>query len=484
MVMEGAVDRRSFIRRAATGIVVPASVAGLVAACTEVDPTGDILAPRVSRAGNAGLGNGGYGPLDNVQGPLLMPRGFQVRVLGAIGDPMSDGVITPLALDGMGAFAHGPNRVRLVRNHEDRRGPIGAFASNPYDPAAGAGTSTLEVGPDRSVIASWASLTGTAVNCAGGPTPWGSWLTCEETVVGPREGYERTHGWVFEVPASANGPVTPIPYKDMGRFSHEAVAVDPRTGIVYETEDNAFPPGSGLYRFLPLQPGNLGLGGRLQMARVVGVPALEIWRGSEIGVAVGDTLEIDWVDIPTVDPGDEVGISESTRRADLFMQGYEQGGAVFNRLEGCWFGEGSVFFHDTRGGRVRRGHVWQYVPGPAEGQGGTEDRGVLRLVFESPGAEVLDSPDNITVSPRGGLLLCEDGSGDQWLRGLTRGGQIFDFALNQMNDAEFAGACFSPDGHTLFVNIQGATRGDPSAPGVKGEGQTLAIWGPWAKGAL
>jgi secreted PhoX family phosphatase len=337
---------------------------------------------------------------------------------------------------------------------------------------------------DRTVVGSWVSLSGTWVNCAGGLTPWGSWLTCEETVAGPNEGFEETHGWVFEVPAAANAPVQPVPYRAMGRFSHEAICIDPTTGIVYETEDNAFPPGSGLYRFLPTQPGTLGAGGRLQMARVRGSEKLEIWRGSSIGIAVGDTFEIDWVDIPTVDPGDDPSVSERTRRAELFMQGFDEGGVVFNRLEGCWFGEGSVFFHDTRGGAVARGHVWQYVPGPEEGRGGDGDMGLLRLIFESPGTSVLDSPDNITVSPRGGLVLCEDGGGDQWLRGMSRGGQIFDFARNLLNDNEFAGACFSPDGHTLFVNIQGATSGDPTDSEVKGSGLTLAIWGPWAKGAL
>jgi secreted PhoX family phosphatase len=480
--MQGAVDRKTFLRRAVTGLVVPSSVAGLFAACTDAERALAPLGPNLSNGGNAGLGNGGYGPLVNDQQYVLLPEGFQARALGAIGDPMSDGTLTHVALDGMGAFAHGPDRIRLVRNHEDRNDVTTALAAKAYDPVAGGGTSTVEVGRNRELLGSWVSIAGTAVNCAGGPTPWGSWLTCEETVVGPSEGYEETHGWVFEVPAGANGPVDPIPYKAMGRFSHEAVAVDPFTGIVYETEDNGFPPGSGLFRFLPSQRGRLGSGGKLQMARVVGSPKLEIWRGSETGIAVGDSFPVDWVDIPVVDPGD--ANSEDDRLAALFLQGFDQGGVVFNRLEGCWFGEGSVFFHDTRGGLARRGHVWQYVPAEQEGQGGPGDRGLLRLVFESPGTGVLDSPDNITVSPRGGLVLCEDGSGEQWMRGLTRHGQIFDFAKNILNGAEFAGACFSPDGHTLFVNIQGSTSGSPTDPGVAGSGVTLAIWGPWAKGAL
>jgi hypothetical protein len=479
--MKVSLDRRSFLRRTAGGAILPAAASGLLAACTEEGPDG-VLTPRLSKVGNAGLGGGGYGPLDNDQGVVLLPRGFQVRSFGAIGDPMSDGHPTPLAPDGMGAFDAGPGRVRLVRNHEDRNGPSVAIGPNAYDPVAGGGTTTLEVDPSRRLVRDFVSLSGTAVNCAGGPTPWASWLSCEETVVGPREGFSMTHGWVFDVPAFANGPVTPVPLKGLGRFSHEAVAVDPRTGIVYETEDNAFPPGSGFYRFLPDQPGLLAAGGRLQMAAVEGEPGLEIFRGSAAGVAVGDTFGIVWVDIETVDPGDDG--PESDRRAALFLEGFGKGGVPFDRLEGCWYGQGSIFFHDTRGGARREGHVWQYVPGPAEGHGGADDRGLLRLIYESPGPDVLDNPDNLTVSPRGGLVLCEDGGGVQFVRGLTPSGEIFDFAVNQLNDAEFAGACFSPDGGTLFVNIQGDTTGSATDPGVRGGGMTLAIWGPWEKGAL
>jgi len=479
--MRSSIDRRSFLRRTGGGAIVPAVASGLMAACTEESANG-VLTPRMSKVGNAGLGNGGYGPLDNDQGVVLLPRGFQVRAFGAIGDPMSDGLPTPIALDGMGAFDAGQGRVRLVRNHEDRNGPSVAIAANAYDPLAGGGTTTLEVDASRRLVRDFVSLSGTAVNCAGGPTPWASWLTCEETVVGPREGFGKTHGWVFEVPAFASRPVTPAPLKGLGRFSHEAVAVDPRTGIVYETEDNAFPPGSGLYRFLPDRLGLLAEGGRLQMAAVVGEPGLEIFRGSAAGISVGDTFQVEWVDIETVDPGDDG--PESDRRAALFLEGLGKGGVRFDRLEGCWYGQRSIFFHDTRGGDRREGHVWQYEPAGAEGHGGPDDRGLLRLIFESPGPDVLDNPDNITVSPGGGLVMCEDGSGVQYVRGLTQGGEIFDFAVNQINDAEFAGACFSPDGKTLFVNIQGDTRGRATDPGVRGGGMTLAIWGPWEKGAL
>jgi secreted PhoX family phosphatase len=92
---------------------------------------------------------------------------------------------------------------------------------------------------------------------------------------------------------------------------------------------------------------------------------------------------------------------------------------------------------------------------------------------------VLDYPDNITVSPRGGIVMCEDGAGDQFIRGLTRDGRIFDFARNLLNRTEFAGACFSPDGRTLFLNIMGST-----SDAGKEKGVTLAIRGPWTDGAL
>lgn len=108
------------------------------------------------------------------------------------------------------------------------------------------------------------------------------------------------------------------------------------------------------------------------------------------------------------------------------------------------------------------------------------------MLFESPSVDVLDSPDNITVSPRGGLVLCEDGSGVQFLRGLTPHGEIFPFAQNILNEEEFAGATYSPDGQVLFVNILGATTGNASEVGADParRGVTLAITGPWRRGAL
>lgn len=480
-------DRRAFLRRAAgaAGLAaVPAPLAGLVAACAE---------PRAGeRSGGAGeglrkaaLGDGGYGDLVRETGVMRLPEGFRLRSFGAVGEPMSDGNPTPIAHDGMAAFAAGAGGVRLLRNHEDRNGPAGRTIADAraYDPASGGGVVTLEVDADRRLVRDFVSLNGTAVNCAGGPTPWGSWLSCEETVVGRSEGYGKRHGFVFEVPSTAEGPVEPQPLLDMGRFSHEAVAVDPDSGIVYETEDNDGPPGSGFYRFLPTAPGEMRKGGRLQMARIRGEPDLELHRGADAGISVGDTFEVGWVDIdePNPDPDDRMSLED--RLQAVSRQGLDRGATVFRRLEGCWFGEGSVYFHDTSGGAAGLGQVWQYVPSPREGRAGeASEPGRLVLVFESPGAELLDGPDNITVSPRGGIVICEDGGGTQYLRGLTPEGRIFDFAANSLNGYELAGATFSPDGRTLFVNIQGPTSGTPG--GRSGQGRTLAIWGPWERGAL
>ncbi len=173
-----------------------------------------------------------------------------------------------------------------------------------------------------------------------------------------------------------------------------------------------------------------------------------------------------------------------------------QGGAKFNRLEGCWRDAGNVFFVSTSGGDAKNGDVnsdgfregygqiWQYTPDGASGEH-------VCLLFESPGQEVLDSPDNITVTPRGGLILCEDDAGSRdhdthllapgitdvnRLIGILPAGEAFEFAVNRMNDTEFAGACFSPSGRTMFVNIFG--------DGSAGSGMTVAISGPWSAGPL
>jgi secreted PhoX family phosphatase len=368
----------------------------------------------------------------------------------------------------MACFAMPNGRLRLVRNHELRGDPAtGRAHGDPlraYDPKGIGGTSTIELrlrsDGSPEILRTFMSLTGTLVNCAGGPTPWGSWLTCEETTVGTREGWTQDHGYVFEVPASADHLVLAVPLKAMGRFVHEAVALDPRTGIVYLTEDQGT---AGFYRFIPTRPGLLGAGGRLEMLAIDGQPRYDTRSGQRTGM----TYPARWVEIDDPDPSD--GLPGA-----VYQQGLAKGAATFARLEGAWWGDESVYFHATSGGDRKLGQVWRYRPNVGA-------NGEVLLVFESPSPEVLNAPDNITCSPRGGVVLCEDAAGTCHLRGLTREGEVFPFAQNILNEREFAGACYSPDGRVLFVNIQGVGRlnTDPKLLGM-----TFAIWGPWERGAL
>jgi hypothetical protein len=352
---------------------------------------------------------------------------------------MDDGIATPSSHDGMAAFRDG-DLVRIVRNHE--RGAGAAFATGmTYDAAAGGGTTTLVFDPDAgALVGSHASLAGTIRNCAGGPTPWGSWLSCEETteVVGGKR-----HGYVFEVPAG--GTSTGEPLVGLGRCSHEAAAVDPATGYVYLTED-ATP--SGLYRFVPTTKGTLAGGGQLQMLAIGETP---VQTYGDAGPK--DYGQVRWVDIDDPDP--------APGAPGIALQGIVQGGASFERGEGIWYGNGRLYFVSTSGG-PSRGQVFELDP--------ATDR--LRLIFSSPSLDVLDSPDNVCVSPRGGIVLCEDGSGQEYLHGLTPDGEIFRFAENLLNSSEWAGATFEPkNGSWLFVNLQ--------SPGI-----TFAITGPWRRGPL
>lgn len=455
------ITRRGFLLGAAGISKFPGLSVGGLAVYSEVAKTRGGLRPR------AAFGDGGYGPLVPAGPELALPVGFQYVKLGVEGTLMSDGSPTPRAHDGMAAFPIPNGNVRLVRNHEDRESADRAIPrgspDSAYDPRAGGGTTTLEIAthPDGrpELVRDFTSLNGTIYNCAGGPTPWGTWLTCEEITEGPAHGWDRPHGYVFEVDPLADSPVRAEPIWAMGRFVHEAVAVDPATGIVYQTEDR---PTAGFYRFLPDHPGRLALGGRLQMLAIAGAPHFNTTFEQD----VGRTRRAVWLDIDDPDPPEAEFFPLS-----VFADGYARGAAVFSRLEGCWYGDGSIYFNATDGGDARAGQVWRYQPT-------SDSEGLLTLVFESPSRDILDSPDNITVSPRGGLVVCED-SDAPFVRGLTPDGRIFDIARNILNGQEFAGACFSPDGQTLFVNIQGDTAGEVGALGM-----TLAIWGPWEIGAV
>jgi secreted PhoX family phosphatase len=419
----------------------------------------------------------GYGDLiPDPAGLLDLPAGFAYRVISRAGDPMDDGLLVPGLCDGMAAFPGPSGKTILVRNHEliGRGGAFGPGnellgridAARLYDggraggPSAG-GTTTLVYDTARGAVESqYLSLGGTVRNCAGGATPWGSWITCEEFPAAAGSFFDgvtldREHGYNFEVPASVNrGIAAPIPLKAMGRFNHEAVAVHPGTGIVYQTEDRA---DGLLYRFLPGRAGNLGEGGRLQALKIRGMASADTRNWSQPTIAVGQAMDVEWLDIQNVEaPGD-----------DLRFQGFAAGAARFARGEGMWYGSGSFYFACTNGGSNRTGQIWRYTPSPLEGAADeARQPGRLALFIEPNNSALLENADNVAVSPWGDLILCEDSGDVDYLIGVTPGGETYRFAKNAANTAELAGATFSPDGRTLFFNI--------FSPGM-----TLAVTGPW-----
>ncbi|UTW60252.1 DUF839 domain-containing protein [Kordiimonas sp. SCSIO 12603] len=376
-----------------------------------------------------------------------LPAGFRYTIISRHGEIMSDGHSVPDYHDGMGCFSGPSGEIVLVRNHEIPT----YFPSDPpsqeprfaYDPDASGGTTTIWLNDKMEVLKHHLSLTGTIRNCSGGKTPWNSWISCEEPGTGLGSAWEmgKRHGYNFEVnPFSALEKVRPL--KAMGRFNHEGVAIDPATSIAYQTEDRME---GCFYRFLPNVKGRFEEGGVLQGLRFVD---RDIIHTSGFPLVAGKPYACEWVTVEEPDP-------EEDTVAD---QAQAQGAAVFVRGEGMVYDRGSIYFACTSGGQQGMGQIFKYTPDEAGGH--------IELVFEAKEQGVLEKPDNITLNQWGDLVICEDNGYDtQCLVGLTPEGKLYYIASN--TQSEWSGACFSPDGRTLFANIH------------KDPGMTLAIQGPW-----
>ncbi|WEV24834.1 DUF839 domain-containing protein [Streptomyces sp. 71268] len=423
---------------------------------------------------------GGYGPLvPDPDGLLDLPAGFRYQVLSREGDPLRSGEgEVPSNHDGMAAFpgspghpgpaAYGRAHTRLVRNHENRPDAairVPAVEGLTYDPTGMGGCTALALDQRNRVLGERVAIAGTAVNCAGGPTPWHTWLTCEETEDrAGTNGYTKDHGFVFEVDPYNPRRTGAVPLTAMGRFQHEAVAVDPRQGVVYETEDAFERPFGLFYRFLPHKPrggrGSLRAGGVLEAMRVPDVPDLSAIR--EPGTSFD---HVEWVPVP--DP--------LATETPIRFQDFGKGGITHaQKLEGCYWGGSSVYFvssyarSEEGSAGDHFGQVWRYDP--------RRERLTLVIVF-GPDTDVAlpgESPDNITLAPSGGLMVCEDGDGAQHVFGLSRRGEVYPMARGRQNLGtpdepswgEFAGVTFSPDHRTMYVNCY--------TPGT-----TFAVTGPW-----
>jgi secreted PhoX family phosphatase len=405
----------------------------------------------------------GYGPLIPDPNKILdLPEGFTYRTFSKFRDPSPGGPV-PTRHDGMCTFPAGDGHTRLVRNHENQNDSVKVPAPPlfTYDPRSTGGTMTLELDDDLNLLSQYGSLGGTVRHCAGGRTPWGTWLSCEETELrqgAPGRGgpYTKDHGWVFEVdPENNDNNASPTPLVGMGRYAHEAVAIDPETNTAYLTEDAASPFGL-LYRFTPVDPGggygSYRAGGTLEAMYVPDVRDLSIV--SRVNTRLN---HVEWVPVPdptafTVSTRDQLTDEQVTRS---------------QKLEGAWFDRGAVyivasFAREENGSATRHdGQVWRYEP--------KNNSLTLELIFNSGGR--FNSPDNITISPfGGGVVLAEDGSdGDQYLVGAAQNGRPFPIARNALNTSELAGVTFSDDRRTLFGNIYS---GAPA-------GLSFAIRGPW-----
>jgi uncharacterized protein len=340
---------------------------------------------RRAYAAPARPGPGPYGSLAGRaadENGIILPEGFRSRLLG------QGGRVVPgtdyewhVFPDGGATFAHDDGGWSYVSNSEV--------------PGGGGGVGALRFDADGEVVGATRILDGTSTNCAGGPTPWGTWLSCEETADG--------RVWECDPTGGRQGEVRPA----LGTFKHEAVAVDPDGERLYLTEDE---PDGRFYRFTPASYPDLSEG------------VLEV-------AVVAEDATVTWREVPN-----PTEIDTPTRQQVLESTAFDGG-------EGIWFDTGVVYF-TTKGDNVVRGyHI-------ADAR--------VEIVYD---AGMLDDPpltgvDNVTVAPSGDLFVCEDGS-DMELILITPDRVVAPFLqVTGQDDSELAGAAFDPSGRRMYVSSQ------------------------------
>ncbi|MEU3885908.1 alkaline phosphatase PhoX [Streptomyces sp. NPDC029041] len=348
-------------------------------------------------------GTGPYGPLGSPDANgIRLPAGFTSRVIARSGQRVGSTSYTwHNAPDGGACYADGTGWI-YVSNSE-------------INPSGGA--SAVRFSSAGAITGAYRILSNTRQNCAGGKTPWNTWLSCEEVSL----------GYVYETdPWGTNAAVQRAA---MGRFKHEAAAADPVRKVVYLTEDET---DGRFYRFVPATWGNLS-SGKLQV----------MVAGS------GTSGSFTWADVPDPDG------SPTATRSQV------SGSKSFNGGEGCHYANDTVWF-TTKGDN----RVWQL----------NLQNNTYELAYDDSlvnGTAPLTGVDNITGASSGDLFVAEDG-GTMEICVITPDDIVASFLrVDGQSASEITGPAFSPDGTRLYFSSQRGTSGSSSG------GITYEVTGPF-----
>ncbi len=475
------VDRRSVLRGAAAGAAgVGIATVGSLPTLAEATP--------VSRGQHSPFPQHKPFPplLDDPDGVLALPPGFKYRIVTKAGETkLKSGQLTPDSHDGNAVFPGSRHDTYLlIQNHEisgDSALGVPQVPGTVYDTGVGAagGCTVISVDRNGKNLGEWVAISGTLTNCAGGHTPWGTWMTCEETE-SKANGTTRLkdHGYVFEVWGDGE-TAHPVPLKALGRYAHEALAIDEKREHIYLSEDASGPNGTFYrwsgprgYQLSPrswkdLQDKDFGTLEALAILGDDGKPIPDVAYLTSAQLL--RPFRVAWVKVP-----DRDAATTSVRKQ--FTDGQITRGKKFEGVYGTKDGvyvvnsyaksgttdlptdavphDGMVWFYNYANKTIQ---LVTYFPESAAADQGAGAR------FQDFN---FDGPDNVTVTPWGSLILAEDGNASSHVLSATPGGPTYAIARNMLNDSEFCGPAFTADGKVLFVNMQ-----DP--------GLTLAITGPW-----